>query len=63
MCGFIEFGPVGKHPLVSADGEQRSVQVPWKSPFTQGQLLHFSGNFLVSLLNLNKHNVVYHHKE
>lgn len=58
VCGFIEVGPVGKHPLVSADGEQRSVQVPRKSPFTQGQLLHLSGYFLVSLLNLNKHRLV-----
>lgn len=55
---FFEMGPVSKHPLVSTDGKQGGVQVSWESPFTQGQLLHFSGNFLVSLLNSEKHGLI-----
>lgn len=34
-CTFIEDRPVCKHPLVCADGEQRCVQMPRKSPFAQ----------------------------
>lgn len=58
LCDFFEIGPVSQHPLVSADGKQGGVQVSRESPFTQGQVLHFSGNVLVSLLKSEKHRLI-----
>lgn len=58
VCGRIGVGPVGEHPLVGADGEQGGVKVPGESPFTQCQLLHLRGNFLVSLLKSNRRDLV-----